>query len=177
AGHGGMGVVFRARDTKLRRIVAIKVLAPQLAANATARKRFIREAQAGAAVRDEHVGSIHAGSDDSSGPYLVVEFIAGVTLAGRVKKGGPLEVKEVLRIGLQAARGLAAAHAQGLIHRDITPGNILLENGVQRVKLTDFGLARARDDGSLTQAGGIVGTPLYMSPEQARGEPIDQRSD
>src|SRR5262249_39631702 len=103
--------------------------------------------------------------------------IAGVTLAGRVKKGGPLEVKEVLRIGLQAARGLAAAHAQGLIHRDITPGNILLENGVQRVKLTDFGLARARDDGSLTQAGGIVGTPLYMSPEQARGEPIDQRSD
>jgi serine/threonine protein kinase len=177
-GRGGMGVVFRARDSKLQRIVAIKVLAPQLAANATARKRFVREAQAAAAVRDDHVVDIHAVSDDGKLPYLVMEFIAGITLAERVRQSGPLEVKEILRIGMQAARGLAAAHAQGLIHRDVTPGNILLENGVQRVKITDFGLARASaGDAGLTQSGVIAGTPLYMSPEQARGEPLDQRSD
>src|SRR5207248_5976550 len=90
---------------------------------------------------------------------------------------GPFDVAEILRIGLQAARGLAAAHAQGLIHRDVKPGNILLENGVKRVKLTDFGLARAVDDASITQSGVIAGTPIYMSPEQAGGEPVDHRSD
>lgn len=176
-GRGGMGVVFRAKDTKLQRVVAIKVLAPQLAANGTSRKRFVREAQAAAAVRDEHVVGIHAVSDDGLVPYLVMEFIAGVTLAECVRRSGPMEVKEILRIGMQAASGLAAAHAIGLIHRDVTPGNILLENGVQRVKLSDFGLARAKDDATLTQQGMIAGTPLYMSPEQARGERLDGRSD
>jgi tRNA A-37 threonylcarbamoyl transferase component Bud32 len=176
-GSGGMGVVFKARDSKLQRVVAVKVLAPQLAASTTARRRFVREAQAGAAVRDDHVVGIYAVNDEGTVPYLVMEFIAGINLAQRVKQGGPLEVKEVLRIGLQAARGLAAAHAQGLIHRDVKPGNILLENGVQRVKITDFGLARAADDASLTQSGVIAGTPLFMSPEQARGEALDPRSD
>jgi hypothetical protein len=177
-GRGGMGVVFKARDTRLQRVVAIKVLAAPLAASGTARQRFFREARAAAAVRDEHVVSIHAVSDDSGPtPYLVMEFIAGVTLEKRLKARGPLAVKEVLRIGMQAAEGLASAYRQGLIHRDVKPANILLENGVERVKLTDFGLARTADDASISQSGVIAGTPLYMSPEQARGETLDARSD
>ncbi|SRR5579883_31061 len=176
-GRGGTGVVLRARDTKLLRIVALKVLAAPLAVSGTARQRFAREARAAAAVRDEHVIDIHAVRDDAPVPYLVMEYIEGCNLEALLRKGGPLEVKEVLRIGMQVARGLAAAHQQGLIHRDVKPANILLENGVQRVKLTDFGLARAADDASLTQTGFIAGTPLYMAPEQAAGEPIDARAD
>ncbi len=176
-GRGGTGVVLRARDTKLERIVAIKVLAATLAVSGTARRRFAREARAAAAVRDEHVIDIHAVRDDAPVPYLVMEYIDGCNLEALLRKGGPLEVKEVLRIGIQVASGLAAAHKHGLIHRDVKPANILLENGVQRVKLTDFGLARAANDASLTQSGFIAGTPLYMAPEQAAGEPIDPRTD
>src|SRR5262249_19750115 len=120
---------------------------------------------------------IHGVCDDGPVPYLVMEFVDGCTLEARLRRSGPLEVKEVLRIGTQAASGLAAAHRQGLVHRDVKPANILLENSVQRVKLTDFGLARAVDDASLTQSGVVAGTPQYMSPEQANGEPIDHRSD
>jgi WD40 repeat protein/tRNA A-37 threonylcarbamoyl transferase component Bud32 len=176
-GRGGTGVVLRARDTKLIRIVALKVLAAALAVSGTARQRFAREARAAAAVRDEHVIDIHAVCDDAPVPYLVMEYIDGCNLEALLHQGGSLEVKEILRIGMQVARGLAAAHQQGLIHRDVKPANILLENGVQRVKLTDFGLARAADDASLTQTGFIAGTPLYMAPEQAAGEPIDARAD
>jgi anti-sigma factor RsiW len=176
-GRGGMGVVLRAFDEKLHRVVAIKALAPQLATSATARKRFLREALAAAAVAHEHVVAIHAVEEHGPVPYLVMQFVAGMSLEDRIRQGAPLEVKEVLRVGMQAASGLAAAHAQGLVHRDVKPANILLENGVQRVKLTDFGLARAADDASLTQSGVIAGTPLFMSPEQARGEPVDARSD
>jgi formylglycine-generating enzyme required for sulfatase activity len=176
-GQGGFGLVFKAFDEKLQRIVAIKVLAPELAVSATARKRFVREARAAAAVRDDHVVAIHEVNDEHSPPYLVMEFIAGVSLQDRLDRDGPLEVREILRIGLQTAEGLAAAHKQGLVHRDIKPGNILLENGVQRVKITDFGLARAVDDASLSQSGVIAGTPMYMSPEQAQGEALDHRSD
>src|SRR5262249_52928859 len=107
----------------------------------------------------------------------VMEFIDGQNLEALLRRVGPLEVKDVLRIGIQSASGLAAAHKHGLIHRDIKPANILLENGVQRVKLTDFGLARAADDASLTRSGLIAGTPAYMSPEQASGEAVDYRSD
>src|SRR5262249_40367790 len=155
-GHGGTGVVLRARDVKLLRVVAIKVLAAPLAASGTARQRFAREARAAAAIRDDHVVAIHAVRDDAPVPYLVMEFINGCTLEALIRRGGPLEVREVLRIGIQIASGLAAAHKQGLIHRDVKPANILLENGVQRVKLTDFGLARAADDASLTQSGLIA---------------------
>jgi hypothetical protein len=176
-GRGGMGVVFKARDETLDRIVAIKVMAPQLAASATARQRFIREARAAAAVRDEHVIDIHAVEEENGLPYMVMEYINGVTLQDRLNRKGPVELPEVLRIGMQTARGLAAAHAQGLVHRDIKPANILLENGVERVKISDFGLARAVDDASLTQSGVVAGTPEYMAPEQAQGEAVDHRTD
>jgi WD40 repeat protein/tRNA A-37 threonylcarbamoyl transferase component Bud32 len=176
-GRGAMGVVLKARDEALQRIVAIKIMAPQLAADATARKRFIREAQAAAAVRDEHVIDIHAVEESKGLPYLVMEYIQGDSLQDRLQQGSPLALEQVLRIGTQIAAGLAAAHAQGLIHRDVKPANILLENGVPRVKITDFGLARAVDDLGLTQTGLIAGTPQYMAPEQARAEPIDHRAD
>jgi Leucine-rich repeat (LRR) protein/tRNA A-37 threonylcarbamoyl transferase component Bud32 len=176
-GRGGTGVVLRARDTKLLRVVAIKALAAPLVGSGTARQRFAREARAAAAVRDDHVVAIHAVCDDAPTPYLVMEFIDGCSLEALLRRNGMLEVSQVLRIGIQVASGLAAAHKQGLVHRDIKPANILLENGVQRVKLTDFGLARAADDASLTQSGMIAGTPLYMAPEQAADEPIDRRAD
>src|SRR5262245_22202785 len=145
-GKGGTGVVLRARDTKLLRVVAVKVLAPRLAASGTARQRFVREAQAAAAVRDDHVVAIHAVSDDGPVPYLVMEYVSGMTLQERRQQAGALGLKEILRLGMQIAKGLAAAHAQGLVHRDIKPANILLENSVQRVKITDFGLAGAAAD-------------------------------
>jgi len=104
-------------------------------------------------------------------------YIAGRSLQERLDHEGPLGVKEILRIGMQAAAGLAAAHAQGLVHRDVKPANILLENGVERVRLTDFGLARAVDDASVTQSGVVAGTPQYMAPEQASGGSVDHRAD
>ena len=176
-GRGGFGVVFRAHDPTLGRTVAVKVLAPQLAACAAARSRFAREAKAAAAVVHENVVAIHVVDSWNGLPYLVMACVGGGSLQERVDRKGPLAVKEVLRIGMQTALGLAAAHDQGLIHRDIKPSNILLENGVERVKLSDFGLARAVDDASQTQSGVIAGTPQYMSPEQARGDPVDHRSD
>lgn len=176
-GQGGMGVVMRAFDAKLHRIAAIKALFPGLASNPEARRRFIREAQAAAAVSHDNVISIHAVEDGGPVPYLVMQFIEGCTLQAKLDRVGPLPLKEVLRIGLQIAEGLAAAHRQGLIHRDIKPANILLENGIERVKITDFGLARAADDASLTRTGYIAGTPAFMSPEQADGRRVDHRSD
>jgi tRNA A-37 threonylcarbamoyl transferase component Bud32 len=176
-GRGGTGVVLRARDTKLLRVVAIKILAAPLAMSGSARMRFVREARAAAAVGDEHVITIHAVSDDGAFPYIVMEFIDGCSLQAFLRDSGPPEVEEIARIGLQIAEGLAAAHRQGLIHRDVKPANILIEDRLRRVKLTDFGLARAVDDASLTQSGYIAGTPLYMSPEQVNGHPIGPRSD
>jgi serine/threonine-protein kinase len=177
-GRGGMGIVLKAVDPSLQRVVAIKVLAPYLAMSGNARRRFTREAQAAAAVTYEHVVTIHAVEETNGLPYLVMQYIDGQSLQERLDRDGPPEVKEILRIGMQAASGLAAAHAQGLVHRDIKPANILLENGIQRVKLTDFGLARAVDDAAaLTQSGMVAGTPEYMAPEQARGEAVDHRAD
>ncbi len=176
-GSGGMGVVLKAFDPALNRYVAIKVLAPHLGHSGAARKRFSREAQAAAAVVHDNVIEIHGVSDVEGLPYLVMPYVRGPSLQRRLDVEGPLALVEILRIGMQAAAGLAAAHAQGLVHRDVKPANILLADGVERVKLTDFGLARAADDASLTRTGLIAGTPQYMSPEQSRGDAIDQRSD
>lgn len=179
-GRGGMGVVFKAYDTELNRPVAIKLLAPYLAESGSARKRFAREARAAAAVIDEHVVAIHnveSGDEPGKPPFLVMKFIAGGSLQQRIDRDGPLEVCEILRIGMQVAKGLGAAHAQGLIHRDVKPSNILLDENVSRALLTDFGLARTQDDACLTRSGFHPGTPHYMSPEQVRGEDLDGRSD
>jgi serine/threonine protein kinase/formylglycine-generating enzyme required for sulfatase activity len=176
-GHGGFGVVLKARDTKLDRIVAVKTLAQSLASSATARKRFVREAKAAAAVKHENVVGIYHVSDEGPVPYLVMECVSGVSLETKLKQVGTLDLPAILRIGMQVASGLAAAHQQGLVHRDVKPGNILLENGVERVKITDFGLARAADDVAITRTGEVAGTPQYMSPEQAQGLSLDARSD
>jgi serine/threonine-protein kinase len=176
-GRGGWGIVLKAFDTVLHRPVAIKVLAAEYAAHGAARKRFAREAQAAAAVSHDHVVAVYAVDADATPPYLVMAFISGQSLQQRLDQSGPLDLKEILRIGMQTASGLAAAHAQGLVHRDIKPANIMLENGIERVRITDFGLARAVDDASVSQHGAVAGTPQYMAPEQARGEAVDQRAD
>ena len=176
-GSGGMGVVLKGVDRSLDRTVAIKVLSPHLACTAAARKRFEREAKAAAAVIHPNVIAIHAVSVDSPLPYLVMPYVRGATLQKRIDSEGPLPLVDVLRIGRQIAEGLAAAHDQGLVHRDIKPSNILLEDGIERVTITDFGLARTVDDASITRTNIIAGTPQFMSPEQARGEYVDHRSD
>lgn len=176
-GSSAMAVVLKAFDASLNRYVAIKLLAPHLGSSGAARQRFSREAQAAAAVVHENVIEIHGVADLNGLPYLVMPYVSGPSLQRRLDDSGPLALAEILRVGMQAAMGLAAAHAQGLVHRDVKPANILLAEGVERTKLTDFGLARAVDDASLTRTGIIAGTPQYMSPEQARGESVDARSD
>ncbi len=196
-----MGVVLKARDKKLKRDVAIKVLAPQMAAHPESVQRFLREAQSAAAVRHENVVTIYSVDDNPQSPFIVMEYIAGESLQERIAREGPLPPHDVAEIGRQIALGLAAAHAQGLMHRDIKPGNVLLEEGIRgqglgagvqnsglpdaqspttnpyRVKLTDFGLARAVDDIGLSHTGTIAGTPQFMSPEQADGLDVDHRTD
>jgi serine/threonine protein kinase len=175
-GRGGFGIVFRAFDEMLQRVVALKVMAPHLAATSPARKRFLREARSSAQVRHENVVQVYEVAEQPL-PYLAMEFIPGETLQQKLDRVGPLDVPEVLRIGRQIAEGLAAAHATDLIHRDIKPGNVLLEGGHHKVKISDFGLARAADDASISQSGIIAGTPMYMAPEQAQGQTLDQRAD
>ena len=176
-GGGGMGLVLKGYDSALNRYSAIKVLAPVLATSASARQRFAREAKSAAAVVHEHVLPIQTVDEENGLPYLVMPVIEGKSVQQRVDADGPLKTKEILRIGMQIASGLAAAHSHGLVHRDVKPANVLLENGLERVMLTDFGLARAADDAHMTQSGVITGTPQYMSPEQAQGLEVDQRSD
>ncbi len=178
-GRGGMGMVLEAFDSRLQRNVALKVLDPDLAGDDTARQRFCREARAAASITHENVVAVHQveKSGDAGLPYLVMQLIAGESLEQRLLREKKLPLREIVRIGMQAAHGLAAAHAQGLIHRDIKPGNILLESSHDNVKLTDFGLARVAADVHLTRTGAVSGTPLYMAPEQAMGEQADERSD
>lgn len=175
-GRGGCGIVLKAFDEKLHRVVAIKTMSPELATTSPARKRFLREARATAAIRHDNVVSIYA-VEEKPFPFLVMEFIDGQTLQDKINETGPLNIQDVMSLGRQIAQGLEAAHARGVIHRDIKPANILLEKGSGRPKITDFGLARSADDASLTQSGAISGTPLYMSPEQAQGLEVDHRSD
>ncbi|MHC4120556.1 MAG: protein kinase domain-containing protein [Planctomycetota bacterium] len=181
-GRGGMGVVYLARDTKLDRSVAIKRLPAELQASSTARTRFTREAKLLASLSHPNIGVIHDIVEPTEGDaYLVLEYISGETLAERMARE-PLGLNEALSIALQIAQGVCAAHEAGVIHRDLKPSNIkITPDG--RVKVLDFGLAKttisksAAPDPTVTQAGGIMGTPAYMSPEQARGKPMDRRTD
>jgi Protein kinase domain len=175
--RGGMGWVLKALDANLNRIVAIKVIAPHLISSSAARQRFAREALAAGTIHDRHVVAIHSVEETGQGvPYLVMEYIEGMSLQDHLD-AGRLQLPEIMAIATQVTRGLAAAHERGVIHRDIKPGNIMLEAGTGRALLTDFGLARAVDDVSLTQSGVAAGTPQYMAPEQSRAESVDQRSD
>lgn len=192
-GKGGMGMVFRAEDPLLQRSVALKVMLPALAADESARQRFLREARSAAAVQHEHVVTIHQVVDDRKAPYLAMELLEGEPLDAQLRRLGRLPVDDAVRVGQQMAEGLAAAHARGLIHRDVKPANIFLVGQpatdgrrrksdlwkAGRVKILDFGLARAaRDSDHLTQAGTILGTPAYMAPEQAKsGSGVDARAD
>lgn len=176
-GCGGMGIVFKAFDTELNRPVAIKMLAPSLAHYGVARYRFAREAKAAAAVVHEHIVPIYNVESSGELPYLVMHYAQGDSLQSRIDRNGPLELKEILRISQQIASGLAAAHSQGLVHRDVKPANVLLENGIERALISDFGLALAADDASLSCSGFLAGTPQFMSPEQARGDKVNHLSD
>jgi WD40 repeat protein len=177
-GSGGMGVVFLAEDPQLQRRVALKVMLPGLAASAAARQRFLREARAAAALEHDHIVPIYQVGEDRGVPFLAMQLLRGESLERRLRREGALPPAEVLRIGREIAEGLAAAHGCGLIHRDIKPANVWLEGERGRVKILDFGLARAtRDDSQLTGTSVLVGTPAYMAPEQAKNAHVDPRCD
>jgi hypothetical protein len=177
-GTGGMGIVFQAEDLQLKRIVALKAMLPTLAASPSIRERFTREAQIAAAIEHDHIVTILQVGEDRGVPFLAMPLLKGEVLEDRIQRLKWLPTAEVLRIGRETAQGLAAAHARGLMHRDIKPANIWLEDERGRVKILDFGLARAAGQSSqLTQQGAIVGTPAYMAPEQARGQAVDAHCD
>jgi serine/threonine protein kinase len=177
-GAGGMGVVFLAEDLVLNRPVAIKAMLPAVASKPINRQRFLREARAMAQVKNEHVITIYQVGVDRGVPFLAMEFLEGESLDRRLTGENRLPIADTVRISRQTAEGLAAAHERGLIHRDIKPGNLWLVKPRGRVVILDFGLARAaEEDSCLTRTGIILGTPSYMSPEQARSLPLDPRSD
>jgi serine/threonine protein kinase len=190
-GEGGMGVVFKAEDPRLKRLVALKVMKPDKSSNQVAHQRFIKEGELAAALQHDHIVTIYRVDEDQGVPFLAMQFLEGESLDERLRREGKLPAEEIIRIAREAAEGLGAAHDKGLIHRDIKPANIWLETlpGAPalgrgrfggRVKILDFGLARAVADQSqhLTQTGMVVGTPDYMAPEQARtGQPLDGRCD
>jgi serine/threonine protein kinase len=177
-GRGGMGIVFKGFDRVLHRVVAIKLLSPNLATTDRARRRFLREARAAAAINHPNIVTIHAVGEYRGIPYLVMEYVAGQSLRQRIHSERSPDPIDVIRVAAQIAEGLAEAHAHGVIHRDIKPANIMLEDTVERVKITDFGLAMvALDAADLTSANQMIGTPAFMSPEQVLGAAIDARSD
>jgi hypothetical protein len=180
-GRGGMGVVYRARDERLQRRVAIKVLPPELAFQQDIRERFTREAQTAARLSHPHIVPIHSVGEGQGLVYFVMGYVDGESVAARIRRRGSLPVEEARRIMMETADALSAAHAMSVIHRDIKPDNILLEGTRGRVMVTDFGIAKALSGTSgatLTGIGVAIGTPAFMSPEQAAGErDIDGRSD
>jgi serine/threonine protein kinase/Tfp pilus assembly protein PilF len=174
-GRGGMGVVYRAEDTKLRRPVALKFLSENLAADPAARARFMREAQAAAALDNPHVCTVFEAGEHEGRAFIAMAFIEGESLKDRGARG-PLTLDEALALSREIAEGLAEAHSRRIVHRDIKPANIMLAGG-RHAKITDFGLARIEGSSETTRTGGVVGTLAYMSPEQAQGLPTDQRTD
>lgn len=175
-GRGGMGVVYLARDTRLDRDVAIKTLPPHLAADAQVRERFVREARTAAALSHPNIVPIHAAAERDGVVYFVMGFVNGRSLAEGVASDGPLSVADALRVVQQVAKGLDAAHARGVVHRDIKAENVLLDAAGQ-AHITDFGIARVAEVQPLTATGTVLGSVHYMSPEQVTGETIDGRSD
>ncbi len=179
-GRGGMGAVYECREAALKRTVAVKVMLPDLAGQAMHKARFVREAQAQARVEHDHIIPIYRVGEAGGVPFIVMPLLKGGTLADYLKHGVP-PLAEAVRIGREMTDGLAAAHAAGLVHRDVKPANVGLDGPRRRVKLLDFGLARPvvpeGGDEPMTHSGAIVGTPAYMSPEQARGKPVDHRTD
>lgn len=181
-GAGGMGVVYEAEDPDLRRRVAVKVLKAPVEGGQAARQRFLREAQATAGLQHDHIVPIYHVGEHDGAPFLVMPLLQGETLNARLSRDRCLPTAEVLRIGREIAEGLAAAHGQGIVHRDVKPGNVWLESrvsgGKPRVRLLDFGLARKSDgEPHLTETGMVVGTPAFMAPEQASGAEADPRGD
>ena len=176
-GRGGMGVVLRAYDPALDRRVAIKMLRPEGMIMTEGRARFQQEARAVAAVQHENVVAIYAVSEVHGMPYLVMEFVAGMSLQDRIDREGRLPLADLIRYGRQIASGLHAAHRRRIIHRDIKPANILIAAESASAKITDFGLARVEDQARLSRAGALIGTPQYMAPEQFGADNIDHRAD
>lgn len=176
-GRGGMGAVFLARDLKLDRQVAIKVLPPELAVRPELRERFLRETRTAASFSHPNIVSVHAVEETPGLLFFVMGFIEGETLTQRVKRQGPLPVPEALRVLQEVAWALSYAHGRGVVHRDIKPDNILLERSTGRALVMDFGIARSVAASGLTQVGESIGTPHFMSPEQAAGDKVDGRSD
>ncbi len=177
-GKGGMGYVFRAEDSKLQRTVALKVMNRKIAATPNSRARFISEARAMAAVHHDNVATIFEVGEHNQTPYMAMEMLKGSTLEKfkGVKERPSYET--IIQFAKEMARGLAAAHAQGIVHRDIKPANMWIEEGSDRIKILDFGLALASTPvDQLAGRGAVIGTPGYLSPEQARSEPLDDRSD
>jgi TolB-like protein/tetratricopeptide (TPR) repeat protein/predicted Ser/Thr protein kinase len=174
-GHGGMGVVYKAEDLKLKRCVALKFLPPHLMDSPELKERFLIEAQAAAALSHPNICVIHEVGESEERPYIAMEYVEGETLRERVRKG-PLEQEEALDIAAQVAAGLGEAHHKGIIHRDIKSANIMVTNKGQ-AKVMDFGLAKLRGGSSMTKSQTTLGTVAYMSPEQARGEELDGRTD
>ncbi len=177
-GRGGMGQVFLAEDTRLERAVALKVMHKQYATTAKSRRRFIHEARALAAVKHDNVVTVYEVGEHAGTPFLAMELLKGHTLESITTIQPRLTPDQVFAYAVEIARGLAAAHARGIVHRDIKPANIWIEESTGRVKILDFGLALASNPTeSLTARGAVVGTPGYLSPEQAQSEPLDDRSD
>jgi|GEM_PF-2878491 len=178
-GRGGMGVVYEARDPNLPRRVAVKVIADDAgdaARTADARARFRKEAAAVSLIDHPNVVPVYAFGEDAGRPFLVMPLLAGETLAERLKRG-PLSAAELVRVGREVATALEAAHAAGVIHRDIKPGNVWLDAGTGRARVLDFGLAKSQEAPAHTETGAIVGSAHYMSPQQAKGEALDARTD
>lgn len=178
-GAGGMGMVFQAEDLQLRRKIALKVMRPEVATITYAHDRFLREARTMASIEHDHVVSVFQVGEERGVPFMAMPFLQGMSLDTVLRKNATIPLIVSLRMGFQIAQGLAAAHAQGLVHRDVKPANIWIETqNNNRVKLLDFGLARAgEEDINLTQSGAVLGTPAYMAPEQAAGGAIDARVD
>jgi len=176
-GRGGMGAVFLAHDTKLDRQVAIKALPPEYAVRPELRERFLRETRTAASFSHPNIVPVHGVEDRSQMLCFVMGFVDGETLTQRVRRAGPLSATEAGRMIQEVAWALSYAHGRGIIHRDVKPDNIMLERATGRAVVTDFGIARSEAASGLTAVGEVIGTPHFMSPEQAAGETLDGRSD